>query len=231
MSKLGGQASTINPVTNDLEPSFVDVASFVEMTDIQGCGPRLTSEPAGHFTELPRTLEVYMAFLGLKEWRPIASAPFNVAAACHPRSSNRRRLSKAYLWTIRGLVFAVCFYSVFSGVCPKIIYIYFFPMLRSFALTPLLLYQVIAYAVNVDDDFFQEIRFACSKSSTIDPSAPPPCLLLLAYQGLLPMFGIGAGVVYLWLLFYGSSESSLLKSHRTQCTPRVSTFFFFCLLR
>ena len=167
-----------------------------------------------------------MAFLGLNEWRPMASAAFDVAAACHPRSSNRRRLSKAYLWTIRGLVFAVCFYCVFSGVCPIILSNFCVPKLCSHALTPLLFYQVIAYSFDVNDEYFQETIFACSKSSTFDPSAPPPCLLLLAYQGLLPMFGVGAGVVYFWLLFYGSSESSLLKSHRVQCTPRVSTFFF-----
>jgi len=109
-------SAALRPNKREIDPNFVDVTSFVEMADFTGVGPRLMRETPCHQRDLPRTLEVYLAFLGLREWRPVASASFDSSAVCHPRSSLRRRLAKGYLWTIRILVIAVCLYTAFSRV-------------------------------------------------------------------------------------------------------------------
>ena len=76
------------PGRKELDPSFGDVASFIEMADFTGgAGPHLMADMMYHEHDLPRTLEVYLAFLGFREWRPLSSASFDGGTTCHPRSS------------------------------------------------------------------------------------------------------------------------------------------------
>lgn len=109
-------AETITTIESELDPSYNDVASFVEMADFRGGAPQSVVEPSDFDPELPRMLEAYLVILGLREWRPIASAHFDVGAMCHPRSRNRRRLAKVYMWSVRILIFLLCIYSIISPV-------------------------------------------------------------------------------------------------------------------
>lgn len=68
--------------------------------------------------------------------------------------------------------------------------------------------------------------YACSKSTSYDTSKPPPCLLQIADQGFFPVFGVGSGVVYTWLIrFSSSSLITAMKSHRAECSTSVRIYF------
>jgi gamma-glutamyl-gamma-aminobutyrate hydrolase PuuD len=53
----------------------------------------------------------------------------------------------------------------------------------------------------------------------------------VALESTIPVFGVAAGVVYLWLIFAGTSDGSILKSHRIQCTEKVKENVYFSIIQ